>query len=96
MLVPLSEEKRTELLPWTYFVGVGYFPSVESFALGMTPSEECLIADVFSAETLETEVNRLIRPTGWKQIFFIVTSEPGRMQVTKEDALWFLKNRAEY
>ena len=95
MLKPLADEKRKEMLPWVYFIGAGYFPTTEDFTLGKEPGHEYFIKDIFSSKTLETEVNRLSKPTGWLLIFFVVTNN-GRKMVTKEDAIWFLDNRDGY
>jgi len=99
----LSEQRITELkelLPWVYFVGVGYWPSPseESFALGVEPPKNVYRQDLFSSAVIDTEVSRLkpFASVGWKLIFFIVTKEPGRTQVPREEAEWLLDNRAHY
>ena len=98
----MIDEKRIaalrELLPYIYFVGVGYWPSEEAFALGIKPPEKVYLEDFFSYLVMDIEISRLrpFAPAGWKLIFFIITKGPGRTQVTREEAEWILNNRASY
>jgi hypothetical protein len=93
MLMPLSIEKRKELQPHVNFVGVGSWPNVTTFALGL-PTRPAYIAErVLSTHMLATEAKRIyaLAPAHWTEIFF-VSLQGSRMQVTKEDAIWFLNN----
>lgn len=97
----LSEERVEELgekLPWTYFVGVGYWPSPESFALGIVPRPDLVNSEVNSSNILDHDISLLSpkAPRGWELIFFRVGREWAKERITKEDAIWLLDHMAHY
>ena len=96
MLEQLTYERRLELLPLIYFIGAGYFPSIEAFALGVEPPTQRYLRNIFDAETLDAETAQIVHPSKWILVFFICTTYEGRMQITKEDTLWFLEYRSRY
>lgn len=95
MLQDLSREQRLKTLPIVYSVGVGYWPSVESFVLGNITS--ALMANVHSEGVLANEEQQLRQQAhaDWICIYFVVTGA-GKEQVTEADAMWFLRNMDSY
>lgn len=97
----LTEERIKELeekLLWIYFVGIGYWSDVETFALGVDPDPNMFKLDVFSSKVLDTEISRMspYAPEGWKLIFFMVVRDNKRVRITKEEAIWILDNRPKF
>ena len=81
----LTEERIKELeekLLWIYFVGIGYWSDVETFALGVDPDPNMFKLDVFSSKVLDTEI--------------LVVWDNKRVRITKEEAIWILDNRPKF
>jgi hypothetical protein len=95
MLTKERVSELSELLPWVYFVGMGYWPNKETFALGLPTQNRLFVEDIFSAEVLDTGVERMrpFAPQGYELIFFMIAKEPGKIAITKEEVIWLLNSR---
>ncbi len=92
---PLTEERKQQLLSQIFFIGAGYFPSIEAFYdPHIEPPTQRYLRNIFNEEALDAETAQIIRPSRWILVFFICTTREGRMQITKEDALWFIRMRS--